>query len=224
MWARTPGLVVALVAALLLAAPGASANAAQHLQQHSSTLAQEQTVAIRVHQLHGTIRYHRHWTWYWQRKAKLHRTQSNYAERGPHSLAYLGYVAHYWYRTHYAAKRHALAVLRRQAQAAYTYKGTAVPALFYHQALCVHGGEGAWDAIGPKGAATKTFGGGLQFMLGTWNGAARASGGRVRVATSIYDIATRRPVEQIYAAYVIVVLEHDGWGQWPNTARACGLL
>lgn len=125
-----------------------------------------------------------------------------------------------------------------------------VPASFYPQALCVHSGwhyrrawsrrdkrqagyrfgpfwfirtwdvpdsikggagEGGWDAV------SSSYGGGLQFMLGTWH---RAGGS----GKSMSAIAGASPAEQIYRAYRIVHgQDHDRWGEWPNTSRACGL-
>jgi hypothetical protein len=95
----------------------------------------------------------------------------------------------------------------------------AVPAFFYSQAMCVHRGEGGWNANTGNG-----FGGGLQFMVGTWNHAASLSHGLLRHVKYTSQIAAMPPMAQIYAAYLIVVVERSGWGQWPNTARRCGLL
>jgi hypothetical protein len=76
---------------------------------------------------------------------------------------------------------------------------------WYRAALCVHRGEGAWDANTGNGQY-----GGLQFSLGTWAGV----GGRLRP-----DQAS--PREQLYRAWLLWKLA--GWAPWPNTARACGL-
>lgn len=113
--------------------------------------------------------------------------------------------------------------LKRQAEA--RMNPWTVPRYFVRQALCVHrgpdghSGEGAWNANTGNG-----FGGGLQFMVGTWNHAASRSRGKLPHVSSTGQIAALPPAAQIYAAYVIVVLERSGWGQWPNTARRCGLL
>lgn len=120
-----------------------------------------------------------------------------------------------------------------------------MPAAFYRQALCVHdgwhykrvwsrwgkrhaayrfghfyfrrtaktysNGEGAWH-----GSVSSLYGGGLQFMLGTWH---RAGGSGV----STVDIANASPAEQIYRAFRIVRDDGGSWREWPNTSRACGL-
>ena len=71
-------------------------------------------------------------------------------------------------------------------------------------------GEGAWNAT-----ADPSYGGGLSFMVGTWNSA----GGSVR---STYDIARATPSEQIYRAYVVWKRDGGSWREWPQTSRACG--
>lgn len=76
-------------------------------------------------------------------------------------------------------------------------------------------GEGGWGTV-------NSYGGGMQFTLGTWNNAARWSGGTVPYATSNSAVAKQPPRVQILAAYYAV--RHRGnWDDWPNTARACGL-
>lgn len=115
-----------------------------------------------------------------------------------------------------------------------------VPDSFMQAALCVHdgwwhqphppfartgdvpdgiaggSGEGSWDNI-------SGFGGGLQFLLGTWNRASAASGGRVPSLGSLSEVAAQPPRVQVYAAYVIVSQDGGSWREWPQTARACGL-
>lgn len=78
-------------------------------------------------------------------------------------------------------------------------------------------GEGSWTN------ANSSYGGGLQFMLGTWNRAADLSGGVVPRAASHSGIATQRVETQIYAAWMIVAQDGGSWREWPNTSRACGL-
>jgi hypothetical protein len=76
-------------------------------------------------------------------------------------------------------------------------------------------GEGGWP-----GVVGSLYGGGMSFMLGTWHRA----GGK---GDSVADIAAASPFEQIFRAYVIVVRQrpgHPSWGEWPQTARACGYL
>jgi hypothetical protein len=76
-------------------------------------------------------------------------------------------------------------------------------------------GEGAWSTV-------NSYGGGLQFTLGTWNNAARWSGGSVPHASSNWEIAKQPPRVQILAAF-FAVMHRGNWGDWPNTSRACGL-
>jgi hypothetical protein len=88
------------------------------------------------------------------------------------------------------------------------------PPGWYSQALCIHSREGAWNSIGyVHGVAT--YGGGMQFMLGTWHGA----GGWAR---SLSDIARASPKEQLYRAYLVWRRDGRSWREW-GTAGACGL-
>lgn len=79
------------------------------------------------------------------------------------------------------------------------------PTWWLRGALCVHRGEGAWDANTGNG-----YYGGMQFALGTWY----AVGGRVRP-----DLAT--PREQLYRSWLLWRIA--GWSPWPYTSSACGL-
>lgn len=80
-------------------------------------------------------------------------------------------------------------------------------------ARCVHEHESRdWHIHNPP------YANGFQFMLGTWVGAGGSA------ATWI----TSSPAEQFYRTFV--VYERDlhsgngnGWREWPNTSRACGL-
>jgi hypothetical protein len=76
-------------------------------------------------------------------------------------------------------------------------------------------GEGGWHTV-------NSYGGGMQFTLGTFNTAARWSGGLVPYASSNAAIARLPAAVQILAAFFIV--SHRGsWADWPQTSRACGL-
>lgn len=80
--------------------------------------------------------------------------------------------------------------------------------------LCIHGGEGAWNAISHS---VPTYYGGLQ-MDRTFQAAYGAEfylGGRVTA-----DHWT--PLEQLTAGARAVRVR--GYTPWPNTGRACGLL
>lgn len=76
-------------------------------------------------------------------------------------------------------------------------------------------GEGGWSTV-------NSYGGGMQFTLGTWNNAARWSGGQVPYASSHSAIAQLPPRLQILASF-FVVMHRGSWADWPQTSRACGL-
>lgn len=76
-------------------------------------------------------------------------------------------------------------------------------------------GEAGWRTV-------NSYGGGLQFTLGTWNGAAALSHGRVPHVRATAVIAALPPSTQILAAWFAWRVRGD-WGDWPNTAKACGL-
>jgi hypothetical protein len=89
------------------------------------------------------------------------------------------------------------------------------------EAVCIHEQEGSWVSIGyVHGVAT--YGGGMQFMLGTWH---RAGG----AGSSLWDIARASPREQLYRAWLVWDRDagkpHDGIGSWREwgTAGMCGL-
>ena len=73
-------------------------------------------------------------------------------------------------------------------------------------------GEGSWN-----GTVGNDYGGGLSFMVGTWNRAGAP------YASSTSDIAATPPSEQIRRAWIITGGGRS-WHEWPTTARACGYL
>lgn len=88
------------------------------------------------------------------------------------------------------------------------------PGWWLSEAVCIHGHEGAWDSIGyVHGVAT--YGGGMQFMLGTWTGV----GGR---GGSLWDITRQTPREQLYRAWLVYLRDGRSWREW-GTAGLCGL-
>lgn len=93
-------------------------------------------------------------------------------------------------------------------------RGWHAPAQWLTQALCIHAHEGAWNAIGYRNGRA-TYGGGMQFLPGTW----QRAGGRER---DVYAIARTSPREQLYRAYVIYLSDGHSWREW-GTANACGL-
>jgi|SRR5579884_494062 len=78
-------------------------------------------------------------------------------------------------------------------------------------------GEGGWTDV------NASYGGGMQFTLGTWNRAAALSQERVPYASSNAGIAGEPAVVQILAAYLIVRQDGGSWREWPETSAACGL-
>lgn len=76
-------------------------------------------------------------------------------------------------------------------------------------ASCVRSKEGTW-----RSATGNGFYGGYQYLPSTWLGA----GGGAFAARA--DYAT--PTEQTRVTRTHVT--RYGWGEWPNTAAACGLL
>lgn len=92
--------------------------------------------------------------------------------------------------------------------------GWHAPRWWLPQALCIHAHEGAWNAIGyVNGRAV--YGGGLQFLPGTW---IRARGAPL----SVYGIAKTSPREQLFRAWIIYTLDGRSWREW-GTAGSCGL-
>jgi hypothetical protein len=76
-------------------------------------------------------------------------------------------------------------------------------------------GEAAWNEV-------NSYGGGMQFTIGTWNRAAGLSRGAVPYASATSAIATMPARVQIFAAYLIVRSDGGSWREWPQTSRACG--
>ena len=95
-----------------------------------------------------------------------------------------------------------------------TPKGWHAPRWWLAQALCIHSKEGAWDAIGYV-HGRPTYGGGLQFMVATW----QSVGG---VEASVYGIAKASPRQQLFRAWLVYRRDGNSWREW-GTARACGL-
>ena len=82
-------------------------------------------------------------------------------------------------------------------------------AAWYRGAICVHEHEGAWNSNTGNG-----YYGGFQYLTSTW---INSGGGQY---ASRADLAT--PHEQLLVTWHVT--RSSGWGQWPNTARMCGLL
>lgn len=81
----------------------------------------------------------------------------------------------------------------------------------YNEWLCIHGGEGAWTSNTGNG-----YYGGLQFAQSTWD----RNGGQKYAGRA--DLAS--PLEQMWTAENAWRESGGSFSQWPETARACGLL
>lgn len=81
----------------------------------------------------------------------------------------------------------------------------------YDEWLCIHNGEGTWTSNTGNG-----YYGGLQFAQGTWD----RNGGQQYASRA--DLAT--PLQQMWTAENAWKESGGSFAQWPNTARACGLL
>lgn len=80
---------------------------------------------------------------------------------------------------------------------------------WYANAICVHNGEGSWTANTGNG-----YYGGFQYAESTW-----ISAGGLAFAPRA-DLAS--PAEQLHVTWMRTT--RHGWGEWPSTARACGLI
>lgn len=85
----------------------------------------------------------------------------------------------------------------------------AVPSWWLAQAACIRSHEGGWTTNTGNG-----YYGAFQFTLSTW----RANGGRGYPHQA-------SPSEQTYRAYLNWRANGNRWGggQWPTSARLCGL-
>ncbi len=124
-----------------------------------------------------------------------------------------GRILTYWTRTHrhtlhrFHNWQHAQRIAAAAAQA--TASSSPWTAAWYRGAMCVHSHEGAWDSNTGNG-----YYGGFQYLPSTW---INSGGGQY---ASRADLAT--PHEQLLVTWHVT--RSSGWGQWPNTARMCGLL
>lgn len=88
------------------------------------------------------------------------------------------------------------------------------PAWWLQQAACIRSHEGAWGSATGNG-----YEGAYQFTLSTW----RAVGGSV--TASGHWAASASPAEQTYRAWLNWRANGGRWGggQWPTSARLCGV-
>lgn len=129
-----------------------------------------------------------------------------------HRIALQRLKAREWFRSRLGEQTRATRALRRQLvtmSRRFHQAPTRPP--HYNEWLCIHGGEGAWNANTGNG-----YYGGLQFSQSTWT-----RNGGLRYASRA-DLAS--PLEQMWTAEGAWRESGGSFSQWPNTARACGLL
>ena len=155
------------------------------------------TTTTMIHLRHG-IAWSRRRTWHWQDAAHVHRSPTIRGVHRIHSVGYLRWVERRWNRRRLAAYKLAH---RPRARTLAAVGGIAHEQLW----LCVHRGEGAWNANTGNG-----YYGGLQMTSG-WGGVARPD--------LLSPYAQMALAERQYRAsrYSISWLE----GQWPNTSPPC---
>jgi hypothetical protein len=88
------------------------------------------------------------------------------------------------------------------------------PWLHWPEGMCVHHYEGSWTAYNPAGPYFGGFQMNSGFMTRWGSDMLRKYGGR--------DARSWSPADQLHVAWRAE--QSIGWGPWPNTARACGLL
>ncbi len=183
---KLPALAGAL--ALTFALP-AAANGAHDTADRSSA---EQ-------QLRHEITAHRLAVWRWQ--DRMHRQRSFYAHRATNaSERLLWRLQRYWEHLHYLIR------WVRWPE----YQATLAPAIGHYAGwMCIHRGEGSWNAQTGNG-----FYGGLQMTYG-WMGL-------------VANAALLPPAQQIEAAEVGYQRSgySNAWlaGQWPNTYPPCAAM
>lgn len=80
---------------------------------------------------------------------------------------------------------------------------------------CVHTHESAdWHYHGSDGGG---FDGGYQYLVSTWLRAQAQAGSRYTPRADLASATVQARVTRHYT-------RRHGWGEWPNTAAACGLL
>jgi hypothetical protein len=140
-----------------------------------------------------------------QHRIRYHWVAEGHPARRPRILTHwMHRHAHALHRYHHWQK-----VQRAQARAHVSVGGSPWTAAWYQGAMCVHSKEGAWNSNTGNG-----FYGGFQYMESTW---LNSGGGKY---ASRADLAT--PHDQLLVTWHVT--SSSGWGQWPNTAAACGLL
>jgi len=140
------------------------------------------------------IRHLRHTTWHWQKVMGVKMTPASHSALRASNTKYRRWVLELWHKRANRAQRLARSVPHRS------------------QWLCIHRGEGAWNAHTGNG-----YYGGLQMDLSFQ----RSYGGyllRVRGTADNWS-----SYEQMWVAER-AFRSGRGFYPWPNTARACGLI
>jgi hypothetical protein len=142
----------------------------------------------------------------WESKMNLKVSKSDFNASKIHSCAYTVWVAHKWAK---------LAVKLRKAYPKWLAAQT--PAVDYDTWDCIHRHEGAWNANTGNG-----YYGGLQMDMGfqsTYGPEFMKRWGTANKWPAWAQIIAAERARDGYAGF-----HARGYGPWPNTARACGLL
>lgn len=148
------------------------------------------------------VKFYRSVTWNRQDQLGTTRTRSDFYPRRIQSCRYTVWVAHLWVKRAKSSKRALEEMLKAQrAQGALT-----------NDWACIHRYEGAWNANTGNG-----YFGGLQMDL-AFQGLYGAE------FLKRWGTADRWPIWAQVTAANRAKRSGRGYGPWPNTARACGLL
>lgn len=156
------------------------------------------------------VYYYRGQTRLWERKLERSPSKSNFNATVVRSCKYTVWVAHKWQRKAHRTRRQYQAYLvyqqrhqqqQQQAQGALTSDWA-----------CIHGYEGAWNSNTGNG-----YYGGLQMDMGF-----QSTYGLDFMRQ--WGTANNWPVWAQVTAANRAKNSGRGYGPWPNTARACGLL
>jgi hypothetical protein len=140
------------------------------------------------------IRQLRHMTWHWQNVMGATKTPARHRTLNASSAKYRGWVLELWLKRAVRARHLARSVPHKS------------------QWLCIHRGEGAWNANTGNG-----YYGGLQMDLSFQ----RSYGRYLLRAKGTADRWS--PHEQMWVAER-AYKSGRGFYPWPNTARTCGLI
>lgn len=148
------------------------------------------------------VEFYRNAAWHWQDKLGQTRTRSNFNPNHVKSCLYAVWVAHQW---------KARATKLRRSYTKMLAERRAEFQSLYNKWACIHRYEGAWNSNTGNG-----YYGGLQMDYGFMQTYGPEFLARWGTANNWPVWAQLKTAERAYAT--------RGYGPWPNTARACGLL